>query len=1309
MADTDPVCLASLVYFMGEKFYRQSIHTAECYLNMYRQDPVLLFFKGFGILMEGRTQEAMRELEQVKDKPTVAICSSMALICAHKRSDMIDHEAVSALETHVRNIRKTAGEKALFYGALFLWLMGRVDKAKDYIDKILKISKSSKEASILKGWVDMNSEDEFQRDNAIFYLDGGGQHSRDVFGLMGKAKYFMNKHNFTGSQQVVNQIVTSHSDFLPGLMLKMKLFLALQDWEQTLDTAARILQQDGRNLKALQVLAIHTVVMDGDPVKAKEHLQALVSAAEVSEPCSPSLHVSLTQPISRLCGGNPEILQLLTPFTERAYSKAPGNADVANEMGYLLSLQKKTKESIRWYSAALNTDISSVPALAGLIRCQLMDGQLQEAANQLEFLREIHQAIGQSAELVLLQALLVHKRGAGLAVMSPLLKEATDLHFLDLRGRPMGPDYFHRLHPDFIFQVVNLYLSFFQEKPLTAGQPVPFGLSHCGMVLQPVVQMAPGLLLGAYYMAHIMFLSGDSQSAQQFLDFCLERDPTIAEVHLLQARIHLHEGDYNLCFQSLETGVLDLPQYHLLKARASRGVGKLEEAITSLKVAMRIQAAGGREAHVSNTQRVSVYLELAEALRLHGEPHESTMVLQDAVVEFAGTPEEICVTIANVDMALAKDDLDTALSVLRGITPDQTHYAAAKEKMALIYLQRCKDKKLYIACYREIRDELPGPQSSILLGDAYINIQEPERAIEVYREATRGTVRDATLSRKMGQAYVKTHQYNQAVRHYESAVKLGGHDSLVVDLVELLLKLRQYGKAQRTLMTALHCDDGTLTVSSLMSNVQYFLLLARAHYADQGSVQDTLEKAHSVQLSVLKRCQTESPELLEQERTVLCSICCQLARHYRSRTHVDSTKYYYNQAIVAIGRTDNKIGLEMAQFYLENGKTDEALMQVEEVLGKHAFHPDATMVYGDIKLKEEKFDESVEIYLGLMDRCPGNYVFLAKCIQVLRRSARLDDALALFQACELHDHGATTEPGYNYCKGLYYWHVYRVSEALFHLNKARRDNEWGDQAMELMIRICLNPDNEVIGGEVFETPQEEWSTSQLGGAEHREQVGVATAQNLVKEFRPRQGSSGGQRSDGITLLVNLCLMATRDPKHIQKALQAFTELASTKVNNVPYLLAMGQAFMLLKQTPRARNQLKRLTKVEWSWELSEDLEAAWLLLADVYIKSGKYDIASDLLQRCIKYNQSCSRAYEYMGYIREKEQSYHDASVFYDHAWLYTNRVNPSMGFRLAFNYLKFKQYNEAIEVCHKVLTEHPDYPLIQTEILERARSALRP
>lgn len=65
-------------------------------------------------------------------------------------------------------------------------------------------------------------------------------------------------------------------------------------------------------------------------------------------------------------------------------------------------------------------------------------------------------------ELALLQAILAHKRGAGLETVSPILKEATELHFQALQGRPMGPEYFHLLHPNFIFQVVNLHLSYFQ-------------------------------------------------------------------------------------------------------------------------------------------------------------------------------------------------------------------------------------------------------------------------------------------------------------------------------------------------------------------------------------------------------------------------------------------------------------------------------------------------------------------------------------------------------------------------------------------------------------------------------------------------------------------------------------------------------------------------------------------------------------------------------------------------------------------------------------------------------------------------------
>lgn len=74
--------------------------------------------------------------------------------------------------------------------------------------------------------------------------------------------------------------------------------------------------------------------------------------------------------------------------------------------------------------------------------------------------------------------------------------------------------------------------------------------------------------------------------------------------------------------------------------------------------------------------------------------------MQDAILNFADTPEEIRVLVANVDLALAKNMVDTALSMLRSVEPEQPNYLQAKQKMAAIYLDRKKNKNLYIACYR---------------------------------------------------------------------------------------------------------------------------------------------------------------------------------------------------------------------------------------------------------------------------------------------------------------------------------------------------------------------------------------------------------------------------------------------------------------------------------------------------------------------------------------------------------------------------------------------------------------------------------
>ena len=51
----------------------------------------------------------------------------------------------------------------------------------------------------------------------------------------------------------------------------------------------------------------------------------------------------------------------------------------------------------------------------------------------------------------------------------------------------------------------------------------------------------------------------------------------------------------------------------------------------------------------------------------------------------------------------------------------------------------------------------------------------------------------------------------------------------------------------------------------------------------------------------------------------------------------------------------------------------------------------------------------------------------------------------------------------------------------------------------------------------------------------------------------------------------------------------------------------------------------------------------------------------------------------------EREAAYKDASENYQKAWLYGNKNQPNIGYKLAFNYLKDKRYTDAIDISHYV------------------------
>ncbi|XP_034444059.1 tetratricopeptide repeat protein 21B-like [Hippoglossus hippoglossus] len=1310
--EDEETMLALIKFYCYEKYFNHAVNAAEGAQRKFGNDPIYSFFHAYGSMMQDQIQEASVELDTLRDSQDVSLCTVMALVYAERKKTNPDREVIQALTAKIRQDRKSASPKSLYYAGLFLWLYGRNDKAREYTEKMIKLSNGSREGIILKAWIDVTSgKDDYARKTGK-YFDEGLKEKADVFALMGKAQYHEYLQNYSGALIMVNQVIESSPGFVPALIKKMKLVLSLQDWDQTIKVARRLLEKDRNNLEAVRMLALHSLCKNGDITESVKQLSTLIRNLDYLEPHNPELIYRMSLAFTRVCGRNEKVIEQTSRMVERAFSVASRNSYLATELGYQMVLQGSIKEAMKWYKIAMTLDETSVSALTGIIHCQLIEGHLEDAKQQLEFLAENQQSIEKSGELLYLHALLAVKKCRPQEEVTNLLNEAVDIHLSKLQGVPLGVEYLEKLNPDFLLEIVKEYLALCPAKPLAQGQTLAPQLQQCDKLLDTVVKIVPGLHQAVFLLAKVRYLSGDTDAAQRILRHCLEKCPSHAEAHLLMAQIHLLQGNFTLCSQSLEPCLnhnFEIQEHllcHLIQAQCQKKMGKLTEAIQTLQMAMSlpgVHRAGSLSKSKSNKTElsisdcVSVFLELAEALRLKGMKHEAAKVIQDAIIEFSGTPEKPRVIIADADLALFRGDSEMALSMLRSICPKQPYYIQAKEKMADIYLNHRKDKKLYASCYKEIVRKMPSCHTYLLLGDAYVTIQEHEKAIKIYDHVLKKNPEDGALAGKIGKALVETNNYVKAIHYYEVALKTEQQNFLRYDLAVLLIRMKKYEHCERVLHEAL--DHQPMNEVKVLSEYcQYLLLLANVQNKVDKNEEALvcLKRARDVQGKVLNQVQLEQPDTVPMQKQLAAEICTEIAKHYTSLGNYKTAVKFYKEVLVYC-ENDCKVMLELARLHLTLDEVDACQEQCCLILKNDQFNEDATMMMADIMSRKQDFEQAVFHCRKLVKCKPDNYQTLSCLIDLLRRAGKLEEGPRFLDMAEKNSSRTAFDPGFNYCKGLYLWYTGELNDALHHFNKARTDNDWGQNAMYNMTEIYLNHDIDSMGEQIFGNLDSEMKNStKKREAQH---LAIRTAKKLLKELKPHTPCGHLQHR----ILKNYCLLATKKKANMEIALRVFMEIANNEKDNVPALLAVAIAYMMLKEPLRARNQLQPVAQMKWSLVDANEFEKSWLLLADIYIHSGRYDMAGDLLKRCLKHNKSCCKAYEYLGYMMEKDGKFHDAAHNYELAWKYGVQTNPSIGYKLAFNYLMAKRHDDAIAVCHKVLAAHPNYTRIREDILDKA------
>lgn len=1321
---------AKIHYYCREKLYHAMQSAAVDGLRKFPGDVTFRLYNGLSLVLGHRIQEGIRELEPLQNDRDVMLGAILALMFAHRHCSVVDREALAQLDSRLKEERKHAGEMALYHGAVVLFHMGKPEKAREYADRLLKSNSTSADGLVIKGWIEMYVGKEGMFKDTLHYFQSALEYSpgkRNMDAVFGKVRFQELQNDYEGAIGLLNQLVVRFPTFTPPLVEKMKNQLALMDWDQAIETANRILTADQHCLEALKVKVLALICRDGNYEEASLSLRRFYSEMEKSESKNAELFVESAQLFSRVCGRNEAILTETYHFAERAAQLDPTSADFMTELGYQCLLQGRIKDALRLYRSATKVDDSSVAALSGLTLCQLSEsGVNDQVRQQVEFLREV-EGSQPTPSLLLMSARLISgdtEKAIG------FLNDAVETHFRNMRTLPYGPKYLRILDPDFLLQVVKEYLKYAPVSSSTAGiasgtaaslqQGQPLPIKQSLTILEAVSKACPGLLQALYQFAYVQFISGDTKAASVTLQHILDDvDATCADAHLLMAQILVQQGHYQRAAQSLEVGlsynfkVRERPLYHLITALVQKQQGNIKECIQTLQTAMTLSGLktgdGGRvhtedgSSELSLPDKASLYLELVEAHKSADQMHEAARVMQDAIDEFQGTPEEGRVTVANADLALHSGDTKLALEILQSIGPSHTYYQQACCKRADIHLNHHKDRRTFAECFRELVENSPGSQSFVMLGDAYMSIQEPDRAIEAYEQALKRNPRDTALACKMGRALVKTHQYGKAINYYKEAVKGEDAGQLKLDMAELYMKLRQCDKAEKTLSQELESKVNSSDISTLTAKTKLLLMLSKVQ-EKAGNIQAslmTLKDARDNQSRVLKRMIVEQSGDSIEAHQVAANICQQMAEYANMLRDHDAAIRFYKEALTYTPE-DTKTLVDLARLYMQVNDLEQCQMSCMTLLKADANNEAATVMMADLAFRKVDFETAAFHFQQLLQRCPDYWTALARLVEVMRRTGNLEDVPFYLHKAEVACQRASQEAGLAYCQGLYEWYSGNANSALRHFNRARRDPEWGQQAIYNMIEICLNPDDETLGSESMEREDPEFRGSH--------EMALRMAERLLKELQPRPGGIGGDEVLNHRLLGNFLLLATRKKPNVEQALQDFASLASQDAHrdHVGIALGLATAYVLLKQIPRARNQLKRVAKNVWNFEDAEYLERCWLLLADIYIQNSKYDMASELLRRVLQHNKACTKAYEYAGYIAEKDQAYRDAANQYECAWKYGGQANPTIGYKLAFNYMKGKRYADAIDICQQVLKVQPDYPRIRKDILEKSRNNLR-
>uniref|UniRef100_A0A1I8EC19 TPR_REGION domain-containing protein n=1 Tax=Wuchereria bancrofti TaxID=6293 RepID=A0A1I8EC19_WUCBA len=1002
--------------------------------------------------------EVVRLLHQFHHDTIIGFAASVILRTAHALLKNPDREEISELDQIINEAYINANDDARYNAATAYMLLDNNDKAHSIIEST---NSSNIQFIVLKAWIELNRGKDINIAQKLFKKGIAAEYPNAYIGMI---RLLERRRNLTELRQILQILMKKAPTFLPGYIEYCKVYLMCYDWEHCMEQIQRALLLQNDCLQVLWLEVIHELIIKGQITEMENILQNFAEVIEKNESKNYQLHHKIAQLIIRITTFDHPAAKFARKLLDRVISMTKNQDCLYEQMRLLLQGGDfKAAEAITFEALKDDVTTSNELILIGIAQCFIAKGHINDAITQMEFVKVTHPNICQTSLYMYVMAVLDKEQHKPFEQFLQKIQNAIDLHLSMLQSVVFGPEYLTLLDPNLL---IDIALQLYEFAPLTPTNSTNVVLKEIDRVLTLVQNHCPALLIATYLLAKAKYLLMDFTEAKRLLESCIDRNDAPPEAHLLMAQIHFHRNNYEEAGKCLDIGlsnnfkVREHPLYHLIRAKLQKNSKQIAASIQTLQKAIELpsfkdnQTRKRENLEVVDADRIAIYLELMDSYQQLGQLAEVDAVMREARKRWTDKTEQQQFVLMEANLKLQRKDINGALEKLSSVPTTDANYQIARIKMAEIYLNEKKDKRKFAMCFKEIAQNNPSPMAYVLLGDAYMSIQEPAQAIEVYETALKINPKDDALAEKIGQAYVQCHFYTKAINYYEAALKSGRKPVMRMRLAELLFQLEYYEKCEKVLRQALDADQNPVDIDRMSDHVSYWSLLSKLYF-ENGNWKEAitaLERAREIQLSIISKPPGEVANLVE-EKKLAAKICCQLAELHWNRRDANKAIDLYQEAIF-FNNTDIKIMTALANLYLSLGKLDACNTQCQLILNIDRNNDDATLMMADLLYQSNEAGKATIHFTQLLNRNPNQYHALARCIELSWRRGNVEQAEKYLRNALNMNPRAT------------------LDAALQAFNRARRDLEWGERATYNMIEICLNPDNEIIGGGTLDYSQD---------------------------------------------------------------------------------------------------------------------------------------------------------------------------------------------------------------------------------------------